>query len=813
MPSGKNKKLSSYRAKRDLARSGEPISGRSSAKELRFVVQKHAARRLHYDLRLEAGGVLKSWAVPKGPSTDPKKKVLAVMVEDHPLDYADFEGVIAEGNYGAGSVIVWDAGTYRAPDMARSETEKSVLRGIEKGDFTFVLDGEKLRGRYTLARMKKDEKNWLLMKADDEFAGSDIADDRSVKTGRIVPDMETPEMPELDRLPKAKMPHAIKPMLARLAEKPFTKDGWIFELKLDGYRAISFVSKGKANIRSRNGLALDNRFPALAKSLGKISRSAILDGEIVVLDDKGRPDFHLLQEYLEAGRGFPVYYVFDVIYCDGRDLSALPLRSRKAILKSVLPLLPDIRYTDHVESEGDLLFRSAEQSGVEGIIAKNASSAYEEGRRSDNWLKIKNTQTQEAVICGYTAPQGARGSFGALVLGIYDNNELVYIGHCGTGFDEEYLARLKKKMDALIAPRSPFRTEPMTNAAPTWIRPELVCEIKFSGWTKDGQMRHPVFVGLRDDKDPLEVTRETAERTKNLTTTKTGLAITHPDKVFWPEEGYTKRDMAEYYDRISGLILPYLIDRPESLHRFPDGIKGENFYQKNLADAPLGIRTVPIHSETENKTINYLLCQDRATLLYMANLGCIEINPWNSRIGHLEYPDYMIFDIDPQGVSFSEVIKVALATHEILDAAGIPSYCKTSGATGLHICVPLGAKYHYDQVREFAHLINMLVNRRLPDITSLARLPKSREHKVYLDYLQNRHGQTLAAPYSLKPRPGAPVSTPLKWSEVRLGLKPENYHIKNIFARIKKVGDLWESVLGEGIDMLEAIKRLEHELK
>lgn len=810
MPKIKNKKLSEYKRKRDLSRSGEPSKGKKSSKGLIFVIQKHAARRLHYDLRLEAGGVLKSWAVPKGPSTDPKQKILAVMVEDHPLNYADFEGVIPEGNYGAGSVIVWDRGTYIMPGLSKEETEKRFLYGIEKGDMTFVLDGQKLKGKFTLARMKKGEKNWLLMKSHDEYAYKKIGDESSVKTKRIISSRDAINLSEIKSAPKGAIPKEIKPMMAKLVNKPFKKEGWIFEVKLDGYRAISFVGKKKLEIRSRNNISLNDHFPNLEKSLKKIKVPAVFDGEIVVLDSEGKANFQLLRKYLETGQGFPIYYIFDILYYSGRDLTALPLELRKAILKKILPILPDIRFTDHVETEGILLFNSTKQTGVEGIVAKNLLSSYEEGKRSLSWLKIKNILSQEAVIAGYTAPQGERKNFGALILGVYEKNKLVYIGHCGSGFNEKSLASIKKHMDNLAVPDPPFTIEPKTNAKPTWIKPEIVCEIRFTGWTKEGLMRHPIFMGIREDKNPRDVIREIPDKSEKFTSTKinTSLKITNPNKIFWKKEKITKKDMVEYYEKISDIMLPYLFDRPQSLHRFPSGIAEKGFYQKNITNVPPEIKTVPIYSDSEEKTINYLLCQDKTTLIYMANLGCIDINPWNSRIGRLDKPDYLILDIDPQGVNFKEVVRVALTSHQILKQADIPSYCKTSGATGLHICLPLQAKYDYEQVREFAHLINILVNRELPQITSLARMPNARKNKVYLDYLQNRRGQTLTAPYSLKPRPGAPVSTPLKWSEVNMRLKPENHNMKNIFKRIKKVGDLWEGVLGEGIDMLDAIEKL-----
>ena len=575
---------------------------------------------------------------------------------------------------------------------------------------------------------------------------------------------------------------------------------------------------------------LNERFSAIVEALEKLPFDAVLDGEVVVLDPDGRANFQLLQNYLRTGRGTLYYYVFDLLYLNGRDLRGFPLRRRKYILKQVLPELPHVRISDHIEENGTSLFQAVKQKGIEGILAKNASSPYRAGIRGKDWLKVKTILSQEAVIGGYTAPRGGRKYFGSLVLGVYENEALVYIGHSGGGLADKELAVVHSKLEKLIVETSPFKDPPDTNTPVTWVRPELVCNILFSEWTDDGFMRHPIFDGLREDKSPTEVKREKPEKTadtvkkprltvaarekERITIDGTPLELSHLDKIFWPDEGYTKGDMIEYYRGIAPVILPYLKDRPESMHRFPDGIYGESFFQKDIADKfPPWVKTASVRSESERKEIRYVLCQDEPSLIYMVNLGCIEINPWNSRIATSDYPDYIVLDFDPLEIDFRHVVEAALVTRDVLEQAGAKSYCKTSGATGLHICVPVNANYSTDQVQQFAKLINMLAHDRLPDTTSIERAPNRRTGRVYLDYLQNRRGQTIAAPYCIRPRRGAPVSAPLRWNEVNSRLDPAKFNMKNMKRRIDKVGDLWQGVLGPGIDMESCLDKLTEQKK
>ena len=520
-----------------------------------------------------------------------------------------------------------------------------------------------------------------------------------------------------------------------------------------------------------------------------------------------------------TGKGRLIYYVFDLIYFDGKDLTGLPLKARKEILKNILPDIPAVRYNDHILQDGKAFYNLAKEKQLEGIIAKNIHSKYYRNKRSKEWLKLKIKKRQEAVIGGYTKPKGSRNYFGALVLGIYnDNNELEYIGHTGGGFTEGDLKQIYSRMEPLKQKNSPFIKKPKTNMPAVWVKPDLLCEVEFSEWTGEGIMRHPVFMGLREDKKPENVNRELPDKKIQPETDRSAsketinsreLKLTNLDKVYWPEEGYTKGDLIEYYEKVSGYILPYLKDRPESLLRHPNGINGKSFFQKDIAQLNAKwLKTQNIFSESNDKNIKYLVCNDEETLIYMANLGCIEINPWFSRIDNLEKPDYFVIDLDPEEIEFDKVIETARCVKEVLDEAGARSYCKTSGATGLHIYVPLGAKYDYDAVKEFAHIIAKLTYNKIPGITSLERSPSKRKHKVYLDYLQNRRGQTLAAPYSIRPRPGAPVATPLEWSEVKTGLKPSDFNIKNIFRRLGQRGDIFQKILSDGIDIQKCIENL-----
>lgn len=864
--------LDEYKKKRNFRKTPEPggKKGKKAAagEPLRFVVHKHKARRLHFDLRLELGGVLKSWAIPKGPTLDPEEKRLAMMVEDHPADYRNFEGVIPEGNYGAGPVMVWDEGTYRSlHSEMRAESEKELNEGLAEGHISFILQGKKLKGEFALVRLKraKEENSWLLIKKHDEFAGSTrISDkDRSAISGRTMEEIAfdpgrawisdkpaaEPEMPgkaeaagankkrvpapeelSIEDAPQIAMPHDIRPMRATLIDAPFDRSGWLFEIKWDGYRAVAEIRNRRVRLYSRNLLPLNQRFAPLVESLSEIDFDAILDGEIVALNDEGRAEFQLLQNYLRTGRGNLFYYVFDILYLKDRDLRGFPLRRRKYILRQVLPDLPNVRFSDHIEDNGTALFNMVARSGIEGIVAKDGSSPYRPGIRGREWLKIKTRLQQEAVIGGFTAPRGGRRHLGSLVLGVFEDGDFVYIGHSGGGLRDEELADIRARLEPLIIDSPPFKVPPKTNARATWVKPELVCEVHFTEWTDEGYMRQPVFIGMRDDVPPREVKRERPERTeKTLPRTRLYIAreakkrividgipleLSNLDKVFWPDEGYTKGDMLEYYRIVAPVMVPYLRDRPESLHRFPNGIEGGRFFQKNVdAGIPEWIETALVRSDSEERDIRYLLCQNEAALIYMVNLGCIEINPWNSRIQAPDNPDYMVLDLDPLDIEFDRVIEAALATRDVLESAGAQSFCKTSGATGLHIYVPLGARYTTDQVLQFAELINLLVHARLPETTSLERPPSKRQKKVYLDYLQNRRGQTMAAAYCLRPRKGATVSAPLKWEEVGRGLDPAGFNIKTMPNRLDALGDLWKGVSGAGIDLAVCLDNLTEESK
>ncbi|MGZ3593629.1 MAG: DNA ligase D [Syntrophales bacterium] len=836
--------LQEYQKKRNFAKSPEPAGKRAADHEggpLHFVIQRHQAHHLHYDLRLELNGVLKSWAIPKGLTLDPEQKKLAIMVEDHPLEYLTFEGVIPEGSYGAGTAIIWDEGEYLwAGASGRQESEKAMNEGLKKGHISFVLMGRKLKGEFALVRLKRaKENNWLLIKKHDEFShpeppGSEdhkkAAPDKKGKTRQYrgsshAASDSDPAAVHLDDVPVTDAPPRISPMLATLIEKPFDRKGWFFEIKWDGYRAIAEIVKNNVRLYSRNDKTLNSRFPALIHALEKLPFDAVLDGEVVVLDEAGKASFQLLQNHLRTGGGLLAYYVFDVLYLNGHDLRNIPLRRRKHILAQILPDLPNVRISDHIDEKGTSFFRAVQKSGVEGIMAKNGASIYQSGARSREWLKIKNTLSQEAVIGGFTAPRGGRKHLGSLLLGVYEDHGLDYIGRSGGGFTEDELSRVHAKLKPLITKTSPFQSSPKTETPATWVKPELVCEVRFSEWTDEGYMREPVFLGLREDISPFDVRREMPE--KNIaaprahsfrTQEKDGarmvidgkeLHITHLEKVFWPDEGYTKGDVINYYRAMAPVILPYLKDRPESMHRFPDGITGQSFFQKNVDDkiAPW-IDTVSVPDESAKKEIHYLLCQNEASLVYMANLGCIELHTWNSRYRTPDNPDYLVLDIDPLDIDFRYAAEAALVTRDVIQLAGAKGFCKTSGATGLHIYIPMGAKYTTEQVQKFAQLINLLVHERLPETTSLARPPGKRAGKVYLDYLQNRRGATMATPYCLRPRKGAPVSAPLKWEEVNEDLSPANFHIRNMAKRIDKIGDIWKGVLRGGVDMESCLKRL-----
>lgn len=845
--------LSKYNQKRDFKQTQEPKGKVEKSKhELIFVVQKHAASHLHYDFRLEMDGVLKSWAVPKGPSMDPEVKRLAMMVEDHPYSYKDFEGSIPEGNYGAGNVIVWDNGTY-APDEKTANPEKKLLADLEKGRLSFILKGKKIKGEFSLVKLKgKQENAWLLIKKNDEFAtDTDILEkDKSVLSKRSLDDLEQKSKEiiptEKEKKTSKKKTQSvedkaefIKPMLANIKEKPFDDPDWVFENKYDGYRTVAVINPPDVQLFSRNELSFNSNFKPIADELQKVDHTAVLDGEIVVEDENGKANFQLLQNYIKTGLGTLKYYVFDLLNLDGNQITELSLLDRKQLLKILFNKyeFDNIFYSEHIAEKGIELFDLALKNKAEGIIAKKANSSYFPNKRSSDWLKVKTSNEEEAIIIGITEPKKSRQYFGALLLGQYYGKRLQFIGKCGTGFTEAILKELYTKLQPHFITESPLNEKIALRDEIQWVKPKLVCQVKFSEWTNDKHLRHPVFLGLRIDKKASEVfvpsnikettplkdttimeATHTYKKTENDFDLKIGkreLHLTNQNKIYFPKDGITKGEIIQYYTEVADLMLPYLKNRPESMNRFPGGIDAPSFYQKDVDvdKIPSWLKTEKIYSESNDAKIDYLICNDKETLLYMANLGCIEINPWNSTLKNIENPDWLVIDIDPEKDDFKAVVQTALTVKELMDELETECVCKTSGATGLHVYIPLAAQYDYDSVKILAELLAKEIHDRLPETTSLERSIKKRDHKIYVDYLQNRRGQTLAAPYSVRPKPGATVSTPLEWSEVNDKLHPSQFTIKNVLNRFEKKGDLWAPVLSKGANIKKIIKKLEEKQK
>ena len=848
--------LKEYNQKRDFEKTTEPEGKEEKASEkLVFVVQRHAATRLHYDFRLEMEGVLKSWAVPKGPSLNPKDKRLAMMVEDHPYSYRTFEGTIPADSYGGGEVEIWDEGTYEALEKKEGKSDEEVLLdSLSKGSVKVILHGEKLKGEFALVKLKSadSENAWLLIKHNDEYAVSEPydAENYTPEDSKVTAHAEkryknfkkkktiksTPRKrnfaPYLSN--QKKLDDYIKPMLATVRDEPFDDDEWIFEIKWDGYRAIADITD-TLKLYSRNGLSFLGKYTPIEEALKQQEHEMILDGEIVAYNEDNVPDFQTLQHFGDNLNAPLVYNVFDLLYLNGHSTKELTLIQRKELLKDALVESNHLKYCDHVEGDGKAFFEQVTQAKLEGMMAKKKSSQYHEGSRSKEWVKVKIEHTEEAVIVGYTEPRGSRKGFGALLLGTYVSGKLLYAGHTGTGFSQQLLSEMYDMLQPLVTSEMPFEEKPTTNMPATWIAPTLVCTIKYTERTADNMFRHPVFVGLREDITPEDLQRESLEESdesddyNNITkdmeqhentkasskksdkSEKTEVKYTNVDKLYWEKEKITKGDLIDYYQQVSEYILPYLKDRAQSLNRHPNGIEGENFYHKDAGgEAPKWVDTTVVYSESSEKDIEYIVCNNKETLGYLNNLGCIELNPWNSRVQSPDHPDYMIIDLDPSPENtFEQVIEAALATKEVLDKYNIPSYCKTSGSTGIHIFVPMGAKYTYDQVKDFAHIIVQLVMQKLPDTTTLERTVKKRGAKIYLDYLQNRSGQTVASVYSVRPKPGATVSMPLEWKEVKKGLQISDFTIHNALKRIKKKGNIFTPVLGEGIDMEKVLGLIE----
>ncbi len=879
--------LETYQEKRDFKRTSEP-EGRveSSQTGNLYIIQKHAASRLHYDLRLELDGVLKSWAVPKGPSLKPGEKRLAVHVEDHPLEYGSFEGTIPEGEYGGGTVMLWDKG--------RWEPIGDPHEGYAKGDLKFRINGEKLKGSWVLARMKggagEEGKNWLLIKKRDEYAilpnDPDPVDymNRSVAGGRSMSEIaagrekvwfEGEAVPGNDprveavrsessnagKKKKRRMfldpsdlsgsrpsaqPNLFRPELATLIDRPPEGEQWVHEIKYDGYRILCFLSKGSVRLISRNGNEWTSKFQEIAGIVSKLPiESAIMDGELVVLDEKGRSDFQALQNIMQGiESGKLVYFAFDVPYAAGFDLTSTPLLARKEFLRILIESMPEeskddpIRYSDHIQGKGEAVFPNACRLDLEGIVSKQADSPYEQ-KRTRRWLKVKCFHRQEFVIGGFTEPGGSRTGFGALLLGYHlPDGKLVYSGKVGTGFDERDLKEMTSNLTALETDNSPFVNPPTGYEAKgvRWIRPELVAEVEFSSWTREGILRHPSFKGIREDKDPKEVVREDPEpltvlaentqtgnsigdksveeahpetgspqvpapknrmprQSKSGRAKKSGpdLTLSNPDRVLYPEIEVTKRDLAEYYEQVAGWMLPHLVRRPLTLVRCPEGWKKECFFQKHLGDsAPAVLRQIPF---LEREGVEYYSIVDNVEgLVSLVQIGVLEIHVWGSREENLEQPDMMIFDLDPDPeVPWEKMVRAAFLVRERLTDLGLRSFVKTTGGKGLHIAVPLAPRRHWDEVKEFSRAVAEGIVRESPS-EYIATMSKSkRKGKVFIDYLRNGRGATFIAAYSTRARTGATVSAPIGWDELLSGIKPDTFNIGNIRQRLSSLKkDPWE---------------------
>ncbi|MGN6164214.1 MAG: DNA ligase D [Flavisolibacter sp.] len=633
----------------------------------------------------------------------------------------------------------------------------------------------------------------------------------------------------------SKMPSDIKPMLATLVDEAFNDEDWQFELKLDGYRSLAYVKNGKAEIRSRNNNSFNKKFEPIYDALLQWNINAVVDGEIVVLNEEGVPDFNGIQQWNRKKQGQLVYYIFDLLWLDGLDLMQEPLHIRQEILKQIIPENSALRFSDHIDAIGKDFFEIARQNNLEGIIAKKKDAPYIPDSRSKTWLKIKAEQRHEAIICGYTKKRDTDRLFSSLLLGVYEKGKLKYIGQAGTGYSASLQQELVKKMKPHVTQTCPFEDEPSLTEPTVWLKPFLVCEVKYTELTNEGVMRHASFQGLREDKAAFELNDEKeqdadeviaevkeeelqnqstsliskSEAEKIVTVDGHNLKFTNLKKIFWPKEKITKGDLLNYYGAIADYMMPYMKDRPQSLNRFPNGIEGKNFYHKNMGGkVDSWLKTFQRFSDSSGEPKDFLICTNTASLLYMANLGCIEMNPWHSRVQSPLFPDWCVIDLDPGAISFEKVIETAQVVKQVLDTLQVPSYPKTSGSTGIHIYIPLGAKYNYEQSKQLAELVVNLVHEELPAFTSLIRNPQKRKDKIYLDYLQNRPIQTICAPYSVRPKPGATVSAPLHWSEVKKGLKISAFTIKNIFERVKTEGDLFEGVLGKGIDLNKTLKGL-----
>ena len=836
---GAPRSLAPYRRKRDPARTPEPFAaaGPPAAAAQRFVVHQHAARRLHWDLRLEIAGVLVSWAVPRGPSVDTRERRLAVQTEDHPPEYAGYEGRIPAGNYGAGAMILWDAGRYLLVDGAEPAA------ALAAGKLDLELRGHKLRGRWALVRTKGgDGRQWLFFKKADAAAGGVEpveAMPQSVWSGLTVTelrdavrrDAELAAAAAAAGAPRAALPaRALAPMLAESVAAPFSRSGWVFELKYDGIRLLLRRCGGAPpQLRARSGRDVTAQFPEIAAAAAHLPADDFaIDGELIALDEGGAGSFERLQARLgltnpwdveRAAAAVPVQvFAFDLLAAAGHDLRALPLVTRKALLQRLVPTRGVIRYADHVADAGEAFFAAAAAHEVEGIVAKRADAPYRSGRRSRDWLKIKRPRTADLVVVGWVPGKGSRAPLGALMLAGWRDGELVHVGNVGSGLSEALVQALLATLAPMRRPTPAFApgADPLPRGA-VFVEPRLVVEVRHTELTERGMLRQPVLLRRRDDKSAHDADHLPGAAAAPLPVaappppapTSDGRRFTPSNlgKVFWPADGYTKGDLLAYYDAIWPHIAPYLRDRPMVLTRYPDGIGGKSFFQKNAPDfVPDWVPTCRIE-DTE-----YFLCNEREALRYVINMGCIPLHAWSARRGSIERPDWSILDLDPKGAPRRDVIAVARRIHALLDPLGAPHFVKTSGQEGLHVLIPLGGALTHDQSKAFAEVLARLVAADLPDIATVARPLGDRGGKVYVDFLQNGFGKTIAAPFSVRPRPGAPVSTPLTWREVTNRLDPARHTIATVPARVTRRGDPMRAVLDTRVDVAAVIAALQEQL-
>ena len=910
--------LSEYQRKRDFSKTPEPEGAPDPTSGNRFVVQKHWATRLHYDFRLEMEGVLVSWAIPKGPTLNPAERRLAAHVEDHPVDYYDFEGTIPKGEYGGGTVMVWDWGTFELEEATPAES-------LRRGEVKFRLNGVRLTGRYALVRTRS-EKDWLLIKKKDEAADPNFdieAFTTSVKTGRTKEEIEQGKdavwssrreegaggLINLANAEQGSMPKSLDPMKATLVDEPFDDDRWLYEVKWDGIRLVSFIDDGKVTLQTRAGRTVDAEYPQLQGIHRLINaKQAVLDGEVVVFDEEGRPSFQLLQNRGKESRPMQ-YIVFDIVYFDGQRLFRVPLEDRKRLLRDVIRDSGVLKYSDHVIGEGKAFYRAAREKRLEGIVAKLRDSTYQPGVRSSAWLKMKLVLTQDVVIGGFTAPRNSRKHFGAILVGVYDDNgKLQYTGHTGGGFDERTLALLSERMKPLIVKEPPFAGKPpQTNEKPTWIKPELVAEVKFSEWTRDGVMRMPVFLRLRDDIEPRTVRREEAQDadresaraeasvkpparaaktlrsraaskktparvakrsvtldrppsrarrapsakpsattrgrrapasraptdvpdtplsraaaqiSKKIGTNIRGATaselealgaihregdwdiggrtvhLTNLDKLLFPEDRFSKRDLIRYYVQIAPVMIPYYSQRPLSMNPHPDGIHGKSYWVKDKPDyAPEWIPTFQYRDQKNLK--DWILVEEVATLAWLANHAVIDMHPWYSRADKPEYPDWSVIDLDPaEGATFDDVVDVARVVKGALDHLKLKALLKTTGQSGLHVYIPIERRYMLEQSRGFVAQLAHMIAELMPDKVTEVWEVKRRTGKIRIDYTQNVINKTLAGPYSARPAIRAPVSAPIRWEDLDdRRLRPDKWTIKTIGDRLLEVGDLFHEAL------------------